>query len=372
MSHLIIKPYDTVYCPEAGEYAGTWHGLQTNVVGEISPDGENIPLAFPNIFCAGFKIDLESPLSTAPAGLEGEMGENPMADWKAIVCDRSDIGKGIIPIHFAKAGYQIHGNRETFDALIGAAKEVCGAEGFKIATVGTLGANSQFFVSLAVRGAESFSVGKGDEHQQFFNLVSSHNALVASNINLGIVRVVCMNTVLASISQAENTGQLSGIRHTKNSMSLVTAENFARHLSAWLKAGEEHKNILREMTGVSISTETAKAFFAGVFTHDGSDKLSTVSYNRVNECAALFARGRGNEGKTLFDAFNGFTEFFTSGAGAGKATNRAKQIASANYGQGAAWKLQALECAKTEEVFAETCKRGEMLYADKESLVMSN
>ena len=52
----------------------------------------------------------------------------------------------------------------------------------------------------------------------------------------------------------------------------------------------------------------------------GKEEIATRSYNAATEIATLFSRGMGNRGENLYDLVNGATEYWTSGAGVGKAT----------------------------------------------------
>ena len=372
MSHMIIQPFDTVYSPMNSPFEVTWHGLQTAVAGGIALDGSNIGRVFSPVVQTGFKPDFEAPISNVPVELAAELTSNPITDWKMILADLRGNGNGVIPLHVCKSGYQIHQNKDLFDNMIKAASEVLGADGFTVATVGTLGAYSQFFISLAIKGSSSgFNVGKGDEWNSFFNLVSSHNALVSSQTMLSLIRIVCMNTVQAAISDADSTGRNSTIKHTVNSLDLITPERFAANLAAWLKQRDELKNALASMKAVPMTVDGFKSFAAGIFTNEGSDELSSNSYNRIDDMSSLFLRGRGNTGESLYDGVNAFTEYFTSGAGAGRNTTQAKRIASANFGRGNEWKLQALDIASSPEATAEVMKRGAVLYGDKLKVVSS-
>lgn len=369
---MIIQPFDTVYSPMNSPFEVTWHGLQTAVAGGIALDGSNIGRVFSPVVQTGFKPDFEAPISNVPAELAAELTSNPITDWKMILADLRESGNGVIPLHVCKSGYQIHQNKDLFDNMIQAASEVLGADGFTVATVGTLGAYSQFFISLAIKGNSSgFNVGKGDEWNSFFNLVSSHNALVSSQTMLSLIRIVCMNTVQASIAESDSTGRNSTIKHTVNSLDLITPERFAANLAAWLKQRDELKTALASMKAVPMTVDGFKAFAAGIFTNEGSDELSSNSYNRIEDMSSLFLRGRGNTGESLYDGVNAFTEYFTSGAGAGRNTTQAKRIASANFGRGNEWKLQALAVASSPESTAEVMKRGTVLYGDKLKVVSS-
>jgi hypothetical protein len=368
MSHLIIKPYDAVFTPETSQFSETWHGLQTRVKGGIALDGSNIEQVLRPVMSCGLKPDFDSPIANIPAELAAEMGEQSFAEWKLILADCRQDGNGVFPLHVAKKGYAIHQNKDLFDSMVKSAIEVLGADNFEIATVGTLGAYSQFFVSIAIKGAsEGFEVGKGDVWKTFFNLVSSHNSLVASQTLLSLVRIVCMNTVNASIADGEESGTNAKIKHSKNSLELVTPQTFAANLKGWINAKATMQATLARIKVNAMTIETFRAFAAGIFTNKASDDLSTNSYNRIADMETLFSKGRGNIGATQYDALNAFTEYFTSGNGIGnpKLVQAEKRIASANFGQGNGWKLQAMATLANEETFASVIQRGAILFEDK-------
>lgn len=374
MSHLIIKPYDVVFTPETSQFSETWHGLQTRVQGGIALDGSNIQQVLRPVMACGLKPDFDSPIANIPAELANEMGNESFDDWKLILADCRADGNGVFPLHVAKKGYAIHQNKDLFDSMVKSAIEVLGKENFEIATVGTLGAYSQFFVSIAIKGVnEGFDVSKGDVWKTFFNLVSSHNSLVASQTLLSMVRIVCMNTVNASIADGEQSGNNAKIKHSKNSLELVTPKTFAANLKAWIISKEMMQVTLQRIKANAMTIEGFRAFASGVFTNKASDDLSTNSYNRIADMETLFSKGRGNIGATQYDALNAFTEYFTSGAGIGKPklVQAEKRIASANFGQGNGWKLQAMATLADEEIFVETSKRGSILFDDKHTERMS-
>jgi hypothetical protein len=366
-----IGKFDKVYVPEGVEYA-TWHKLETVAGKVIGLDGNNIPAAFPNIVEDTFKLaTIPAEKLLADAMDEDEETEsNPLQGWKMIL---ADTGKGFIPLHVPKAGYVIHQNRTLFDSFVASAKAVCG-EGVKLATVGTLGNLSQFFISAELPGLAEFTIkGKGKnkfEHRSYYNLVSSHNGLTASATMLSIVRVVCQNTVNASLSDAESNGKANKFKHTKESLGKITPEAFELALREWVKARESYIAALQSFEAVKMTVDGFKAFASGVFTNEKSDELSTTSFNRVNDMVELFQRGRGNYGVTLADGINAFTEYFTSGNGVGSdKVNPGKRVASANFGRGNDWKRLAIAIAANEQDFAATTKRGEILYTDKEKTV---
>jgi len=376
MSHCIISGIDKVYTPNNEKWSSTWHGLESHPDKKptvILPDGSNVPDVFCPIMSCGLKADFEAEMADVPQELKEDLGENFMAEWKLIFADcRNGVAKSCIPLHVPKKGYFVHQNSKLFACMIAAATKVLGQDGFEIVTVGTLGGYSQFFVSLAIKGQESFNVGrlKGkntwDKWNKFFNLVSSHNGLIASNRMLSLVRIVCLNTVLASIADADASGTIACIKHVESSESLLTPEQFEKDLTAWIEQADSFQKALAALKEQSMSLDGFKAFAAGVFTNEGSDNLSTNSYNRVEEMAVLFAKGQGNKGETVYDGINAFTEYFTSGNGVGgKLVKQNRRVASANFGRGNEWKQQAILTATNEEAFKSAIERGTKLYNDK-------
>lgn len=366
MSHCITE-LDTVYCPEVGQFKDTWHKLQTNVQGAILADGSNIQRVFCPVVESGFKLEADFPIEKGLAE-DGETMENPMDNWKMILADLRGNGRGVVPLHVPKKDYQIHQNRDLFNSMVKAAKEVLGENNFDIATVGTLGAYSHFFMSIAIKGAsEGWSVGQNDAWKSFFNLVSSHNGQVSSQTLLSVIRIVCMNTVQASISDGDATGTKSNFKHTKGSLEFVTPAVFEANLRLWTTEREKMKATLAALKGEKMSLDGFRSFAAGIHSNKSTDILSTNSFNRIGELSELFTRGKGNTGETRYDALNAFTEFYTSGNGVGNPANvkTGKRIASASFGQGNTWKLRALDVLGDAAEFDTTIKRGEILYSDK-------
>ena len=261
MSHLIDIETDTVYTPQ-GEYEKTWTGLETVCDGRIEPDGSNIPLVFCPIVQCGFKPDFEAEISDVPEDLRGELD---LSEWKLLLADgrKGKSGK-VHPLHIPKKGYQIHQNRVLFDTLIKSIEIVLGNSatltGFELATVGTLGAYTQFFVSIALKGSNTFTLGEGELHTVFYNLISSHNGLVSSSRMISIVRMVCMNTVQMSLEDSESAGTNARIPHTKNSLELITPAVFAKDLTLWLDQKANYQKTLFALRAEKMTLDEFRAF----------------------------------------------------------------------------------------------------------------
>ena len=372
MSHLIVKGIDQVFAPATGLFAETWHNLHSPLEGGILRDGSNVMAALRPIVQSGFRCDFSAPVSNVPEELAAELGENPLTDWKILLADLREDAKGVFPVHVCKHSYTVHQNKDLFENALAALDCILGAGNYEIATVGTLGAYSQFFLSVFIKGESLATVGQGDEHRFFFNVVSSHNSLVSTGFHLGAVRIVCMNTVRASLADADGSGLQSVIRHSVNSGEKITSEAMGANLKEWMESKRRFLASMERARAVAMDAQGFRHFAAGVFTREDSDCISSTSTNRVEEMVSLFSRGRGNHGKSLYDGLNAFTEYFTHGAGLGRTSSAAKRLASANFGRGNDWKLEAIRCAE-EDAFEDTLKRGERFWNDREKVaIVSN
>ncbi len=362
--------FDTIYLSKSNRFEHlntSWHKLHEFPVGDvIAHDGNNISKVFGEIKECGLIPDFKGEFATS-----GDDENTVNLKEHKLIYTIHHTGK-CLPLHVPKKGYCIHQNKRFYDAAISAASAVLGIDGFTIASAMTLGAYSQFCFSLLIHGHESFNVGKlanglPDMHFQYFGGNTSHNGMVSSGVDLCLERRVCMNTNKMAIAQGDANGTRANGKHTESGEDFFTPHNFEALLKAWLKESGDQKKSLSYLKGEKMTLETFKAFATGVHSNRGSDNLSTVSFNRVNEMATLFARGQGNAGETRFDALNAFTEFYTSGSGVGdvKKVQAGKRFATANFGQGIAWKQTAQRMLCDDSQFDNACKRGEILYADK-------
>jgi hypothetical protein len=364
---MINEQIDTVYTPNQEKWERLWHGKQTVIEDKlIAVDGSNIPHVFNPI--------MEVPMNPQfPDDFElNEDTQEEVDKWKVICADCREGKSGKIhPLHVPKKGYQIHDNKLLFDCMTKAATEVLGDNNFELVTVGTLGGYTQFFMSIAIKGQETFTVGDDDIWSKYFNLISSHNSVVSSSFMLSMIRMVCMNTVQAAIAESEKNDTNQKIRHSKESLSQITPKAFEKTLKSWIDNAEIYKNQLTMLKSQTMDLNQFRAFSAGVFTEAKSDMISTTSYNRVTEMENLFVRGIGNKGINRYDALNAWTEYFTSGNGAGK-VGGAKKLARANFGKGNDWKREAFRVLTDEKEFKIANERGNRLMNDRALMVGAN
>jgi hypothetical protein len=374
MSALIIKPFDVYYFPaDMAELSKSWHNLHTLANGKIQRDGGNVTDALCPIIQAGVKPDWDSPLCDVPSEMAAEIGESPLKDFKILMADLRSRGLGVLPLHVPGGTYSVHQNKLCFDLHIASADKVLGPNGYEIAVVGTLGAYSQFVVSLAIKGKDlDFD---GDKWLLYYTLNTSHNSLISSSRFLSTNRPQCWNQLNIAINEADANGRRTVDKHTKNSLEGMTIDRFAADFQSWLNERDSLETTLKALRAYPMTKDQFRSFASGLFTNDKSLELSTTSFNRVEAMVPRFEGGRGNvgmgnHGKTAYDAINAVTEEFTHGESLGRTTGKdpvtqEKRFANANYGRGNDWKQEALRVLRSEDSLLATMKRGEILYCDK-------
>ena len=295
MAHMIEKPHDIVYSIEGTE----WHRIADHV--PVIGETEFNRLAFGII---------ESP---AIVQIDGQSVN--LDGYKVLVADhrtcRDDLtpDQQLVPLHIPKAGYKVIDNRRMMDLMTNAFRDL----GAKVTTVGTLERGRKFFISVDI--GQSEQVINKDRFRSFANFVTSHDGEIAVNLYDSMTRIVCMNTLRASMA---SKGEVSlKVFHTKNADAAVN--NLGDLFNAILKQRANFKEVMEYLATHKCDNNDALCMAAGYFVEaTDSVNLSTRAMNAAQSIATLFSRGTGNKGETLYDLANGATEYWTHGEGVGK------------------------------------------------------
>lgn len=295
MAHMIEDNIDLVYSIEGTE----WHGLAQ--VREEITETEFDSLSHEII---------ESPVTCQ---VEGQTIELP--NHKILVADMRqsrpdlDAGQQFVPLHVPKAGYKVINNRDVINCM----KESFAGLDVKITTAGTLEGAKKFFVSVDI-GDSDLIINK-DNFKAYVNFITGHDGTLAMTAYDSLIRIVCMNTLMASRSAAGEVG--FSVYHTKNAD--LAMKNLPELFNAILKGRANLKEVMEYLESNKCDHNDALAMAAGYFCLE-TDKaeLSTRAMNAAQGIATLFSRGIGNKGESLYDLANGATEYWTSGEGTGK------------------------------------------------------
>lgn len=311
--HGIVKPYDIILSTTSKE----WHQM-ANVVDQI--DDQTIdPLLFDIIegetYVKVSGIDIKVPnRKTLVADLRPRSNDTTSPFYL-------EHGDNLIPMHSPKESYQPISNRDLWEAL----KKAINDTGARVVTAGTLHACAKFFVSVDIGQAESKV--NGDDFMSYLNFLTSHDGIYASQAYDSMTRIVCHNTLIWSLS---NSGDLEyKVYHTKNAPAAI--ENFSQMLNAVLLGRINFKTQMEYLASVGITFDQA-LFLALAFLADGQKFASHKAYNMAEEIQNAFKNGMGNQGKTLYDLFNGFTETYTHGSGVGKKSTTEAKLYKSNFG----------------------------------------
>jgi len=336
MAHKIEQPWDRVLSVEGTE----WHGLAE--VKQVIGEEEVKPLLFDIV---------ESPCFV-------RLGDEDtyLEDYKVLVADhrkvRDDLRKNdqIVPLHIPKSGYRVIPNREVWDCMEASLKDL----GCKVTSVCTLERGKKFSISCSI-GEEDSQVINKEQFKNYLTFITSHDGTMAMETFDSNIRVVCMNTFQASRNAASDKFK---VYHTKNAS--FALNGLSDLLQAILKGRVATKEVLEYLATCKVDGNDALAMASGYFCMaTDSVELSTRSWNAATEIATLFSRGIGNAGKSLYDLFNGATEYWTSGAGTGAsgATIAQKTYRSA-LGQAAEHKVRFLEMLSDETSRKSALARG--------------
>jgi hypothetical protein len=222
-------------------------------------------------------------------------------------------------------------------------------------------------------GMEKFQAA-GRDFSAFLNFGNGHDKSSVLWVNTSNICTVCDNTFSCNLLSVENTASVNNDsddlrirqRHTKNVR--LKLPEISGIVDKAIGVQAEFQLELNRLDQIGIDMVEVKPLFAGFIGKNRittEKKLSTRAINTVNRLTELFSRGNGNNGRTLADAFQAVTDYYTHFSSGGS-DNPMRQFISSEYGSGQIAKQQFLDVLGNEEVFEKTHELG------KELLVNSN
>lgn len=347
MGHGIEEPHDIVDSIEGTE----WHS-KANHRKEITEE----------IAERHFIDIIQSPAKVYVDGREMILDK-----WQVLLADyrkcRDDLAvvDQIVPLHIPKAGYMPISNREVYETLQAAVKDL----GAKITSVCTLERGKKFAISVQLQGDDIMVKVKNrgkEKFKAFLNFVTSHDGTIAMNVYDSIIRIICMNTLRWSM---EAMGDVRfKVYHTKNAK--LAMNNLGELVNAILKGRANLVDVMEYLSSCKVDHNDALAMAAGYFCLQ-TDKveLSSRSINAAEGIATLFARGTGNTGETLYDLANGATEYWTHGDGTGKTLDAGARLYRSAMGSAAEHKQSFVALLANES------RRNEALRIGRDALALA-
>ena len=283
---------------------GAWHGLGTAL--------DNPPSTAIALDEAGLNWQVkEQPIYT-----QSESGLSPIKSHKSLVRSSDYQLLGIV-----SEGYKPLQNQDAFswfDFLL--------HEGdVSLESAGSLKNGKRIWILSCINQSPT-DIVQGDPVEPYLLLSNSHDGSTAIWIQFTPIRVVCQNTLSYALSKNKDDlakGRAFRIRHQGNIEQKLgkakTALDFARQ--RFEAAIDEYK----AMAGMQLNQEDLDLYLSLVL--DTDTPQSVRAYPQV---VANFESGRGNKGQTLWDAYNGVTEWLDHQRG-----SDSSRLESAWFGNGA-------------------------------------
>ncbi|WP_339921345.1 DUF932 domain-containing protein [uncultured Flavobacterium sp.] len=287
-----------------------WHGL-----GQIVTD---YPTSAEAINHAGLDYEvIKSPLYTNASNIinpTDSLGirdnEVNVPDYFATIRTDNNAVLGVVGKE-----YHIVQNREAFsffDAIVG------GTDGILYETAGALGNGERIFITAKL--PDYIRVGNGDDvTEKYIFLTTSHDGSGSITAAFTPVRIVCQNTLNASLRNMSNVVR---IRHTSGAKQRLEnahkvmglANEFSNQLedifNNWAKV-KVHDHEVKKMIQFALcpNKETLQHLKAG-----NEDEISTVFKNTVEDAFAYAMTSDSQQMNTtkgtLFGAYNAVTGYY--------------------------------------------------------------
>lgn len=229
--------------------------------------------------------------------------------------------------------YEILQNRDAFapfDPLV--------EEGLiEYTAAGALANGSRVWIAAKIKAgldAQSMTVrtlnGRPDAVEAYWLLYNGHDGMTALATTLTAIRSVCFNTVTAGLADRSFVTDAKALGKTQSERQRKSGAAKARHsgnvkvnLAEMVKTlerthGEFGKlmEAYRAMAQVKLSDAKIEKFFKMTFPVIDGEEWSSRRKNQIEEMQRLSIEGKGNTGSTVWDLFNGVTEWIDHEAGA--------------------------------------------------------
>lgn len=172
-----------------------------------------------------------------------------------------------------------------------------------------------------------------DTVEAFWLLYNGHDGMTAVNINLTAIRPVCFNTVTAALfdktfgdNSAKNKahGKDTGHAGVKARHAANVNANVAQAVSTLERTHAQFGKLMeayRAMAQAKLTDAKIAKFFKRTFPVVDGEEWSTRRKNQIEEMTRLALEGTGNNGTSVWDLFNGVTEWIDHKASADEMAN---------------------------------------------------
>ena len=275
---------------------------------------------------------------------DGELHEVP---------NRRALYHGVTNAHFGIVSpeYKIHQNsqyNETAERLLESLnsvmdREVPGVEGlfeqptqFERATQGVLGQGERVWIGLR---AKSHVTIANQAHAMNISLVGDHTGKGASRTLAGTTCIVCENTFNGALGSAAG---IFALNHRKE----YSQDEMIAGFAAIIQNVAEYKQVAESLLQAEMKEAQIVAYFKSIAKIKPEEKAEDVSTRRMNQYRALWdaynisVQREGRPANSAWSVWNAVTRYVDHSEK--RDSNPARRFDSANFGPGAAMKIDAL------------------------------
>jgi len=214
--------------------------------------------------------------------------------------------------------------------------------GIKIHTAGSLQGGRKVWMLGRLHGRIKEVVPK-DIVDYNILIANSHDGSIVVSLLLTAIRVVCMNTLMAAISQGREDGKLITIHHSGDPMKKV--EEARRMLGLIEKAADEQDALMEMLAGLSFSPKLVAEGFEMLFPDPTDDKNTTRAENTREKLMEIYRNSPTIQMPGVAGTAWGFVNTVTQAVDHGLLRKYSKadtRLHSAWFGSGDALKNQAI------------------------------
>lgn len=276
-----------------------WHGLGKTLTTAPSSGLEALQLADMDwsVKRVGLKLD-----DGRVCKLTGSVSTNNDGVYGTMVREDTNEILGIVGPNYHQL--QNRDMAKLFDPLIESGE-------VSIETCGSL-YNGRRVWMMAKMSGDNLVIDNGDEVARYIMLAHGHDGQFAVRFGFTPIRVVCANTL--SMAVTDNRSRLVRCLHTKS-----LEENLVL-LRDGMKAAEGIFEMTAEQFRTLTKTGVSRADlreYARILVEAKKEERDWTKQQKtkIGKIVGAAMEGRGNHGRTWWDAYNGFTEYLTWEAG---------------------------------------------------------
>lgn len=177
------------------------------------------------------------------------------------------------------------------------------------AAAGVLRRGAKVFTAIEVEKAE---VRKGDVVYRFLMVIHGHDGKTTYKLMTSDRRISCSNQIMAMMAEASKNGSVlgGGIKHTASiGLQLDQLEEaFEIENQQFGEAMAKYRAMAKKKLTTALSDGLFRMVFPSLAKEEEEGKRTRLQ-NKVDEMKRLATEGMGNDGSSVWDAFNGISEY---------------------------------------------------------------